>query len=367
MSNLVQLEINERNRWVYFNKYRWVAHIAYWIWVLIVSTLMRAKGPITPSLIFNHFFLSNLLIASFFYLYCLYFIPYFFKRNKNLQFWLLVITCYLTIAFLDIFFGRAFVHLTDPVEPNTNLGISQIYIGKLATYLLNFFFFSIMLFFMEKNEENSTLLELEKEKKEIEQVKLDLLKNNINPDFLMRSLHQLKESAKVPEESTPEAILTFSDLLRYRLYRGRQLYSPLKEELSAFQSFVHFISLDQQHHQLQLKLAIQGITSDKYIAPLSIVNLLEVFCKIRHDHPVSLEVIILIETDELHLEMQYDSKPTAQLLADLEDYQSNYSQLYGDAIMLYYEPSEKEEPFFVRLSLPLEEKAMIAKEMLQKK
>lgn len=366
MSNFVQLEINERNRWVYFSKYRWVAHVAYWAWVLIISTLMRAKGPITFSLVFNHFFLSNLMIASFFYLYCLYFIPYFFKRNKNLQFWLLVVFGYLTISFIDVFFGRAFVQLTDPPESASNIGFAKDYLTKLASYLLNFLFFSIMLFFMEKNEENSTLLELEKEKKEIEQVKLDLLKSNINPDFLMRSLHQLKESAKIPEETTPEAILTFSDLLRYRLYRGRQKYSPLKEELSAFQSFVHFIGLDQLDHRLQLKLAIQGTASDQYIAPLSIVNLLELFCKIKHVQSVLLDIIILIETDELHLEMQYGANATPQLIADLEEYQSNYSQLYGDVIKLQYDSEMEKETFFVRLSLPLVEKNYMETEVLQK-
>lgn len=359
MSNFAELEINERNRWVYFNKYRWVAHAAYWIWVLTVSTIMRAKGPITPSLVLNHFVLSNVMIATFFYLYCLYFIPYFFKRNKNLQFWVLTLFSLLGISALDVFFGRAFVHLTDPAPMATDMAFSKTYLTKLASYLLNFLFFSIMLFFMEKNEENNTLLELEKEKKEIEQVKLDLLKSNINPDFLMRSLHQIKESAKIPEETTPEAILTFSDLLRYRLYRGRQLYSPVKEELSAFNSFLHFIGLDRLHHQLEIKLDVQGEATDKCIAALSIVNLLEPFCKIIHQQAVVLNMIILIESDELHLEMQYESNATSQLLADLEAYRDNYSQLYGELIKLHYEGEETGDSFFLRLSLPLVDQPVV--------
>lgn len=359
MSSFVQLEINERNRWVYFNKYRWVAHVVYWLWVLTVSTLMRAKGPITLSLVYNHFFLSNILIGTFFYLYCLYFIPYYFKRNKNLQFWVLVLIGYLAIAAIDVWFGKNFVHLTDPKETFIGRTFSASYLSKLASYLLNFLFFSIMLFFMEKSEENSTLLELEKEKKEIEQVKLDLLKTNINPDFLMRSLHQLKESAKVPEETTPEAILTFSDLLRYRLYRGRQLYSPLKEELSAFQSYVHFIGLDHLHHQLQINLAIQGEVVNKYIAPLSMVNLLEPFCKTIHQREISLDIIVLIESDELHIEMQYGAAASPELLEDLSDYQNNYSQLYGDAIKLHYEGENSSEAFSLRLTLPLLEQQVL--------
>ncbi|WP_316748219.1 histidine kinase [Pedobacter gandavensis] len=365
MSSFVQQEINERNRWVYFNKYRWVAHAVYWIWVLVGATIMQAKGPITFSLIYHHFFLTNLMIATFFYLYCLYFIPYFFKRNKNLQFWVLVIVAYLGISAIDVVFGKAVIHLTDPVETDKDLSFSHIYSTKLLSYLLNFLFFSIMLFFMEKNEENNILLELEKEKREIEQVKLDLLKNNINPDFLMRCLHQLKESAKIPEETTPEAILTFSDLLRYRLYRGRQLYSPLKEELAALQSFVHFISLDHLHHQLHIKLAIQGEDNLKYIAPLSIVNLLEPFCKTINLQTVSLDIIVLIESDELHLEMEYGTGLTPPLLADLEEYQSNYSQLYGDAIKLNYEDGETKDIFLVHLTLPLLEQQVFAQQVLQ--
>lgn len=349
MSNFVQLEINERNRWVYFSKYRWVAHVGYWITVLIVGTIMRAQGPITPSLIYNHFFLGNLMIASFFYLYCLYLIPYFFKRNKYLQFWTLLIAGCLIITFLDIHFNKAFVHYTDPVPPPDQDSFLMIYLKELYGFLHNFLFFSIMLFFMEKNEENSTLLELEKEKKEIEQVKLDFLKTNISPDFILRSLHQLKVAAKVPEESTPEAILTFSDLLRYRLYRGRQSRSPLKEELSAFTSFVHFIGFD---HQLEITFNVQGVAENKQIAPLALINLLEPFCKILNEDPVMLEIIILIETEELLMEMNHGANAGPELIADLEAYRENYKQLNGDAVRFHFEQSE-ENSFKVRLSLPL--------------
>lgn len=349
MSNFVQLEIDERNKWVYFNKYRWVAHVIYWIVVLLVGTFMPAKGPVTFSLIFNHFFLANVMIASFFYLYCLVLIPYFFKRNKYLQFWLLVIFGFLIITAVDVFFGRAFVHLKDPVTAEKDPGFFAGYIENLYGFLYNFLFFAIMLFFMEKNEENSTLMELEKEKKEIEQVKLDFLKTNISPDFILRSLHQLKESAKIPEESTPEAILTFSDLLRYRLYRGRQTQTPLKEELSAFSSFIHFISFDQQ---LKVVFNVQGDAENKKLAPLALINLLEPFCKVSNPEPVILEIMLLIEADELLMEMNYAENATPQLISDIEAYKENYVQLYGDSVKFEFD-STQNRAFGIRLSLPL--------------
>lgn len=349
MSNFVELEIDERNKWVYFNKYRWVAHVVYWVFVLMVSTIMPAKGPVTFSLVLNHFFLANLMIACFFYLYCLVLIPYFFKRNKYLQFWLLVISGYLLITAADVFFGRAFVHLKYPVMVEKDHSFLPNYIENLYGFLYNFLFFAIMLFFMEKNEENSTLMELEKEKREIEQVKLDFLKTNISPDFILRSLHQLKESAKIPEESTPEAILTFSDLLRYRLYRGRQTQTPLKEELSAFSSFIHFIGFDQQ---LKVVFNVQGDAENKRLAPLALINLLEPFCKVSNPKLVVLEIMLLIEANELLMEMNYAANATPQLITDLEAYKENYVQLYGDSVKFQFERSQN-DVFNVRLSLPL--------------
>lgn len=349
MSNFVQLEINERNRWVYFNKYRWVAHIGYWLMVLFTSTVSTAKGPVTFSLIFNHFFLANVMIACFFYLYCLVLIPYFFKRNKYLQFWLLVIAGYVTITAANVYFSWAFAYLEDPAMPGKKHVFLPEYIENLYGFLYNFLFFAIMLFFMEKNEENSTLMELEKEKKEIEQVKLDFLKTNISPDFILRSLHQLKESAKVPEESTPEAILTFSDLLRYRLYRGRQTRTPLKEELAAFSSFIHFISFDQQ---LKVIFNVQGEAADKKMAPLALINLLEPFCKLSNPEPVVLEIMLLIEADELLMEMNYAANASTELISDLEAYKDNYVQMYGDVVKFGFE-SGQNRIFKVRLSLPL--------------
>lgn len=353
MSSLVELEINERNKWIYFQKYRWVAHVAYWIWVLLVGTIMRAKGPITPSLIFNHFFLTNLMFATFFYFYCLYLIPYYFKRNKFFLFWVMIVSGYLIVCAADIFFRRNFIHFTDPIPPATYTStFSKHYVTNLNGYLINFLFFSIMLFFMEKNEENSTILELEKEKKEIEQVKLDLLKTKISPDFLLRSLHQLKEASKIPEETTPEAILTFSDLLRYRLYRGRQSQTTLTEELSAFESFIHFISLGASQHQLNIAFNTQGDPADKFLAPLALINLLEPFCKVINTQPVTMEIILLIEQEELLMEIDYHAQASAQLLHDLEEYGMNYGQLYGKTLKFNFDDCEG-KACTVRLSLPL--------------
>jgi two-component system LytT family sensor kinase len=353
MSGLVQIEINKKNRWVYFTRYRWIAHVIYWLWVFVAGTLMTVKVPITPSVIFNHFVLENLLIAIFYYLYCLILIPYYFKRNRNLLFWMLVVGSYLFFTALDIWFTRRFVTFYSDNPLNGNLSFWDMYSYSLGGYLLNFMVFSMMLFFMEKNEEGHTILELENEKKEIEQVKLDLLKTNISPDFLMRSLKQLKQSAVSQDENTPEAILTFSDLLRYRLYWGRQQHTPLQEELQALDNFIHFITLNHFKHNLDVVLNVHGDVTDQKIAPLSLINILELFCKVQTDKAIILEINILIEESQLIIGMEYHDKAPQTLVADLENYGHNYKQLFGSSVEFDFENCE-DSRCTISLLLPLQ-------------
>lgn len=350
MSNIVELEINNKNRWVYFTKYRWVAHVGYWIWVLCVGTLFRLEVEITPSVFFNHFILDNLLIATFFYFYCLYIIPYYFKRNKNLQFWIIVVAAYLLIPAVDVYFNKYFVHLSTSHHPSSNF--LTAYFSNLANYLLNFMIFSMMLFFMEKNEESHTNIEMEKEKQEIEQVKLDMLKTNISPDFLMRSLSQLKIAATSHDKNTPESILTFSDLLRYRLYSKRKQCTTLKEELEALSSFIHFIKLNNHQSNLTIHLEVQGDVENKNLAPLAIINVVEPFCKAVSNQPVVLNMILLVDDNEITLEMDYSLRASPLLLADLEEYGNSYRQLYEGSVKFHFENCE-DDRCIISLTLPV--------------
>lgn len=351
MGNFAQIEINDRNKWIYFTKKRWIAHVIYWLIVCFLSIFIRSKTPPTLISVFNDFFLQNLMIACFFYIYCLLLIPYFFKRNKKMLFWILVVASYLGICALDLFFNKNFVKQPSYAPYNLKTdNIYHLYLDSLQGYFLNFLFFSMMLFFMEKNEENATSLELEKEKRDIEQVKLDLLKTNISPDFLMRSLKQLKKSAVEEQETTPQAIITFSDLMRYRLYRGRHHDAPLEEEIIALKAFISFLEFEQENN-LIIDLQVYGNTAKKNIAPLSLVNILEVICKTKPARPINLNIQIRAEDAALHLELDYHSNASDELFSDLENYGRNYKQLYGERVDFNFENCENDQ-CKIRMSLP---------------
>lgn len=331
MNNFVQIEIHHKNRWIYFTKYRWIAHVLFWLWVLL-ENLKNAAASDTFLSTFNNFFIRNFLIAIFFYLYCLFLIPYLFKKNKVLLFWLSLIACLIIFPALNVCYDKLYPERTMP-ETIKHAGFPAEYLQLFVNYLLNFLLFSMMLFFMEKSEEQDTLIELEKEKKEIEQVKLDLLKTNISPDFLMRSLKQLKNAATSLQENTPQSILTFSDLMRYRLYRGRQYFSPLAEELCALHAFIDFIHLEERNH-LHIALLVNGPAAQKNMASLALINILEVFCKVPPPVPATLNIKVNTESSLLQVQLTYSLYATSAILSDLHKYGENYCQLYGDEVKM---------------------------------
>lgn len=340
MSTFIQQEINKRTKWVYFTNYRWVAHVAYWAWVFVAGTVLRVKVPITFEVVLNHFFLANLNIAIFYYLYCFFLVPYLFKRNKNLLFWSLLVISFFVLTVADVEFNSHYVHFEGETSLDPKISFWENYLKIVFGYIFNFLLFTMILFFMEKSEENSLILEMEEEKKEIEMVKLDLLKTNISPDFMMRSLRQLKRAATLQEEDTPASIIAFSELLRYRLYRGKQLQTPLKEEIEALKTFINFISFDQQNN-LQVEMDIIGEVGEKFIAALALINLLEPFCKISPDEPTLLKFHLRIAPGSLHVKMDYNRSAEGQLLQDLDKYGEDYKLLYGDSVHFKFENCEE--------------------------
>jgi len=239
-----------------------------------------------------------------------------------------------------------------PVAERLPADFWSAYLNTTYLYLGNFMLFSMMLFFMEKNEENNLVVELEQEKKEIELVKLDLLKTNISPDFIMRSLSQLKRAATVPEPYTPESIITFSELLRYRLYRGKQLQTPLSEEIEALKTFINFINYDQLHNNLKADLKISGDPAGKDVAALALINVLEPFCKVIPDKAADIKLNIHILTDTLLLTIHYDKPASGALISDLKQYGQDYINLYGSTVQFNFENCE-DATCKIEMTLPL--------------
>jgi hypothetical protein len=304
-------------------------HVGYWLFVLIVSTLIPKYDHLSLQVVFEEFILSNIVIAGFFYLHCLYFIPYLFKRNHVKTFWLVLVASMVIIPLVSMVVYSYLGNYVPSFKPDPAHSLGMRYGMELQTYLFNFLLFSVMLYFMERNEMRRTKIEQEQEQMAIQQVALDTLKTQVSPEFLLQSLNQLKALTLQKSTAAPEAVITFSDLLRFRLYRGREGELPLAEELQALQSLVRFTTLGLQDGP-DVELETQGDACDYTIAPLTLVNLAELFC--RRPEIATLQVIVMIAEGELNAEFIAPQAFPDELLAELEEYEQNLHRFYGDNI-----------------------------------
>lgn len=92
-------------------------------------------------------------------------------------------------------------------------------------------------------------------KAELNQVKFHALLNQIQPDFLLKSIDSIKESLNGKEEDSEEILTEFSDLLRIMLANVKKDEVILEEDLIAFDLYTNLLK----------KRLGQDIKIEKYI------------------------------------------------------------------------------------------------------
>ena len=113
--------------------------------------------------------------------------------------------------------------------------------------------------------------ELQKEKTETE---LKYLKGQINPHFLFNTLNNIYSLARKKSDSTAEAVMKLSKLMRFMLYESGNKKILLVDELKLIEDY---ISLEKLRYTDRLQMEIQTEIDDHHqtIAPLLLIHFVE--------------------------------------------------------------------------------------------
>ncbi|NIJ52702.1 sensor histidine kinase [Dyadobacter arcticus] len=129
---------------------------------------------------------------------------------------------------------------------------------------------SIKLFkqWRQKQQENQ-LFEREKLQNE-----LQLLKLQLNPNFLFGFLRALYALTQQQSTLAPEAVLKFAHFLRYVLYESQANQMPLVREIEIID---HYVSLQRSIHPagLEVSLSVRGNPGIRTVAPLLLFQIVE--------------------------------------------------------------------------------------------
>ena len=143
---------------------------------------------------------------------------------------------------------------------------------------------------------------LEREKFTVE---LQLLKAQINPDFLFHSLDNIYFFAETDPPKASELLLRLSDMLSYMLYECDQPLVALTKELKMIRDYI-YLEKTRIGERLETDVFISGDAEGKMIAPLLLLPLIEnsfSYCRNETLERTWINLDLRMETDEFIMKL----------------------------------------------------------------
>jgi len=242
------------------------------------------------------FFLYPAINISLFYLNYLVYIPKFLDKKKYAAYAIVIL---ITLIFWGL--GKYGIGLLFKpyvlIRMHETIGFWQYFVGTIFTSLM-FIFLSTVLKFttdwflnerIQRNLENQRL-----------SAELSFLKSQINPHFLFNSLNSIYSLAYQRSETTPDAILKLSEIMRYMLYECNDNEVSLEKELQYLQNYIELQKI-RFGKKAYIDFKINGKVDGQQIVPLLLIAFIENAFKHGVANDPGSAIRLLIEVDESHL------------------------------------------------------------------
>ncbi len=134
---------------------------------------------------------------------------------------------------------------------------------------------------------------------------LAFLKSQINPHFLFNSLNSIYSLAYQKSDTTPEAILKLSEIMRYMLYECNDNKVDLSKELQYLQNFIDLQKI-RFGNKAYIDFKIEGKVRNQKIVPLLLIAFIENAFKhgIANDTLSPIRLLITLDDEHLHFYIQ---------------------------------------------------------------
>ena len=116
--------------------------------------------------------------------------------------------------------------------------------------------------------------ETEKLEKEKINTELQLLKAQVHPDFLFKTLNNVYVHSLVASPRSSEMLLKLSDLLSYMLYECDKDLVPLEKEIAMMKEYMQLERI-KQNDEPETEVTVKGELAGKWIAPFLLLPFIE--------------------------------------------------------------------------------------------
>src|SRR6188474_2274127 len=276
-------------------KHKLLRHFVFWsAWLLfflicfiLFNNLTPASGMANAGNMVNPFNMTpgdHLLLKTFLlvllYAFACYPLIYFILPEIIKRKWLKATTYFLLLcsllyvatyflfwngfSFIDSFSGSSKTNYSVArFWPALNLGLMNFAKVAPAAVIIKY-----LKYWWLKQKESQ---HLEKEKINAE---LQLLKAQVHPDFLFKTLNNIYTHALSYSPRTSGMLLKLSDLLSYMLYECDQSTVPLEKEIAMMKEYMQLEKI-RYNDEPEIQVSIKGELSGKSIAPFLLLPFIE--------------------------------------------------------------------------------------------
>lgn len=270
-------------------------HVLAWL-VLIILPHLFVDRAFNPEILLMHALMYVAPIVVF-YIHSDWILPYLYIKRKYLYYFLSILGLCCLFFIIQRVMAPAFVRF--------NVLIGRENFDYSMEVGPNFFVFFITVaasgmygYSIQNAKRERVLKEMEKQQAESN---LQLLKSQLSPHFLFNAMNSLYSLSLKKSDELPNAILTFSDLLRYNTYDSAEDYVNVEKEIEYLQNYIRLQKLRLAQESTIVFNVERETSSSVKIAPMILIPFVENAFKHGRgaDGAVDIDIHIVVREDKI--------------------------------------------------------------------
>jgi len=281
-------------------------HVAFWVCMIaFFSFITHSSSKLSASALVVIFGLYGFINISLFYINYLFLIPRFLNKKQYLIYNINLLILILVYGFIKYGIALYFKQIV-LIRGNMHeaIGFTSYYISAFFTSLIFVFLSTVLKFTMDWFLNERIQRDLENQRLSAE---LAFLKSQINPHFLFNSLNSIYSLAYQRSETTPEAILKLSEIMRYMLYECNDNKVDLGKELQYLQNYIDLQKI-RYGNKAFVDFEVNGLISGQRIVPLLLISFIENAFKHGVANDPATPIHILMDVQPEHLSFKMENK-----------------------------------------------------------
>jgi len=249
---------------IFWHTLFWLSMISFFVFI----AYSNGKSTIQSLLVI--FVLFGFINIGLFYLNYLVFIPRFLDKKKYKAYAGIVVATIIIIGLAK--YGVAYLFKSIVLMRQDKLISFYLYnINAAITSVIFVFLSTVLKFSIDWFLNERIQRDLENQRLSAE---LSFLKSQINPHFLFNSLNSIYSLAYQKSDTTPEAILKLSEIMRYMLYECNDNKVELAKEMQYLQNYIDLQKI-RFGNKAFINFEVNGEVTNQYIVPLLLISFIE--------------------------------------------------------------------------------------------